>query len=196
VPSKLAYYSTVILTGFVVVSVLSSFIDPFPFAFLYSGALVANVAGFLALVLIAASGVMMLFRRSLLRRFRTPDLLREVHVVVAASGGAFLIFHVVFFLLFPLSLPVLIGYIATYAAFVVWVTGLLFLEGLRGSLFYHGLLSLIGVSLMMVHVFSAGRDIPLTISGLVLILVASAVLGSAVRQFARLSRDGASRNAP
>jgi hypothetical protein len=193
VPSHLAYYSTLILTGFVLLSILIAFINPLPLRLLFTGALLANVAGFVALFLIAASGVMMLFRRSLLRRFRNPDLLKEIHVGVAALGGAFLITHVVFFLLFPVSLPVLYGYVATYFAFVMWVTGILFMEGLRSSLFYHALLSLIGISLIILHVFTAGREVPITISGVVLVLIASVVLGSAVRQFARLSRDGAPR---
>jgi hypothetical protein len=193
VSSHLAYYSTLILTAFVLVSILIAFFNPLPFRLLFSGALLANVAGFLALFLIAATGVMMLFRRSLLRRFRNPDLLKEIHVWVAALGGAFLIIHVVFLLFFPVTLPVLYGYVATYFAFVIWVTGLLFMEGLRSSLFYHVLLSLIGVSLIVLHVFTAGRDVPITISGIILVLIASVVLGSALRQFARLSREGAQR---
>jgi hypothetical protein len=161
---------------------------------LYQGTLLANVSGFVAFFLIAASGGMMIFRRSLLRRFRNPDLLRAIHVWVAAAAGVFLIIHVVFFLLFPVTLPVLFGYIATYAAFVIWLLGLLFIEGLRSSLFYHGILSLIGASLILVHVFGAGRSVPVTISGIALVLTAAVVLGSAVWQFARLSKDGPSRN--
>jgi hypothetical protein len=193
VPSRLAYYSTLVLTAFVIVSILVAFVNPLPFRLLFSGTLLANVAGFIALFLIAATGVMMLFRRSLLRRFRNPDHLKAVHVWVAALGGAFLIVHVVFLLFFPVSLPVLYGYIATYFAFVIWVTGLLFMEGLRSSLFYHALLSLIGVSLIVLHVFTAGRDVPMTISGIVLVVIAAVVLGSAVLQFVRLSRSGAHR---
>ena len=192
-PNRLAYYSTLILTAFVLVSILVAFVDPLPFRLMFSGALLANVAGFIALILIAATGVMMLFRRGLLRRFRDPDRLRAVHIGVAALGGAFLIVHVAFLLFFPVSLPVLYGYIATYFAFVIWVTGLLFMEGLRISLFYHALLSLIGVSLIVLHVFTAGRDVPITISGIILIVIASVVLGSAAVQFARLSRQGVHR---
>ncbi|MDA4114111.1 MAG: hypothetical protein OK474_08705 [Thaumarchaeota archaeon] len=191
--SHLAYYSTLMLAAFVLVSILITFFNPLPFRLLFSGALLANVAGFVALLLIAATGVMMLFRRSLLRRFRDPDLLKEIHVWVAALGGAFLIIHVVFLLFFPVTLPVLYGYVATYFAFVIWVTGLLFMEGLRSSLFYHALLSLVGVSLIVLHVFTAGRDVPITVSGIILVLIASVVLGSALRQLARLSRDGAQR---
>ncbi len=174
-------------------SVLLAFANPLPVDVLYRGAFLANLAGFLAFFLIGAAGVMMIFRRSLLRRFRNPDLLRGIHVWIAASGGGFLLAHAAFFLLFPVSLPVLLGYLATYAAFVVWVTGLLFMEGLGSSLFYHGLLSLIGASLILVHVIGAGRGIPVTISGIVLILAASAVLAGAAWQFARLPKTGTAK---
>ena len=163
---------------------------------MYSGAFLANAAGFVALVLIGASGVMMVFRRTLLRTYRDPELLKAVHIWVAAGGGAFLLVHVVFFLFFPITLPVLLGYVATYASFVIWVSGLFFLEGVRGSLFYHGLISLVGVSLMVVHTFGAGREIPLAVSGAALVLMASVVLGAAVMQFVKLSRDGTPRGPP
>jgi len=159
-----------------------------PLTFLYSYAYFANIAGYLALVLIAATGVIMVFRRTLLRYLKDPDLLRNIHVGVAGLGGSFLVVHVVFFLLFPLSLPVLFGYVATYAALAIWVTGALFLEGLRGSLFYHGLLSLVGISLMVVHVFSAGRGLPDVVSGAILVLVAASVLAVGVKRFADFSR--------
>jgi len=175
-------------------SVLVAFFNPVPYGMLYRGTLLANVSGFLAFFLIAASGGMMIFRRSLLRRFRNPDLLRGIHVWVAAAAGVFLIVHVVFFLLFPVTLPVLFGYVATYAAFVIWVSGLLFMEGLRSSLFYHGILSLIGASLILGHVFGAGRSVPVAISGIALVLTAVVVLGTAVWQFARLSKTGPPRN--
>jgi hypothetical protein len=158
-----------------------------PLTFLYTYAYFANISGYVALVLIAATGVIMVFRRALLRYLKDPELLRSIHVAIAGLGGAFLVVHVVFFLLFPLSLPVLFGYAATYAAFAVWVTGALFLEGIRGSLYYHGLLSLIGISLMVVHVFSAGRSLPDAVSGAVLVVVACSVLAVAAKRFADLS---------
>jgi hypothetical protein len=107
-------------------------------------------------------------------------------------GGAFLVVHAAFFLAFPVSVAVLYGYVATYVAFFVWVTGLLFIEGFRSSVYYHGLLSLLGVSLMVLHVFDAGRGtVPLFDSGVLLILVASCVIVGAVVQIVRLPKDTA-----
>src|ERR1700691_255140 len=111
---RLAVVSMIILTVFVIALVLIAFINPLPGGFFRSGTVFANISGFIAIFLIGASGGMMFFRTSVLKSTRNADAFREVHVLLAALGGLFLIFHVAFFLLFPLSLPVLIGYIGTY----------------------------------------------------------------------------------
>ncbi|MDA4136595.1 MAG: hypothetical protein OK449_06335 [Thaumarchaeota archaeon] len=184
---RLPNYYMLVLTILVGVTVALGLAQLTPLTFLYSYAYFANISGYLALILIAATGVLMLFRRPLLRYLKDPELLRNIHVTVAGLGGAFLVVHVVFFLLFPLSLPVLFGYFATYAALAIWITGALLLEGLRNSIFYHGLLSLVGISLMVVHVFSAGRGFPEVVSGVVLVLIASSVLAVSVKRFLDLS---------
>jgi hypothetical protein len=185
--NRLPYYYMLVLTVLVGVTVALGLAQLTPLTFLYSYAYFANISGYLALILIAATGVLMLFRRPLLRYLKDPELLRNIHVTVAGLGGAFLVVHVVFFLLFPLSLPVLFGYFATYAALAIWITGALLLEGLRNSIFYHGLLSLVGISLMVVHVFSAGRGLPEVVSGVVLVLIASSVLAVSAKRFVDLS---------
>ena len=144
---RLALVSLLILTGFVGASVLIAWLNPFSFSYFYAGARFANISGFFALFLIAGTGIMMVFRKPLLRFSKNPEGLRQLHVIVSALGGFFLIVHVAFFLLFPVTLPVLFGYVGTYAAFAIWVTGVIFIEGFRSSLFYHSLLSVIGVAL-------------------------------------------------
>lgn len=159
-----------------------------PVTFLYRYGYLANLCGYIALVLIAATGVLMLFRKLLLRYMKDPDLLRWVHVVIAGAGGGFLVFHVVYFLLFPLSVPVLFGYMATYSALAIWITGTFFFEGALNSLFYHGLLSLVAISLMVVHVIGTGGGVSMTFSGVVLVVVAASVLAIALRRFVDASK--------
>jgi hypothetical protein len=185
--NKLPLYYMMSLTALVVSTAAAGLVQLAPVTFLYTYTYFANICGYLALILISATGVMMVFRRPLVRLLRDGELLRNLHVIVAGAGGAFLVVHVVFFLLFPVSLPILFGYVATYAALAVWITGALFLEGMRGSLFYHGLLSLIGIALMVIHVFSAGRALGDVVSGAVLILVAASVLTIAVKRMVDLS---------
>jgi hypothetical protein len=154
----------------------------------------ADLFGFLALALIAATGVIMLFKGSLTAWMGSPERLWRLHIVIAGAGGLFLGLHVVLFLAFPLSLPVLLGYAATGAALFVWITGGIYFQGVRNSMFYHGLLSIGAIFLMVVHTFGAGRNIPMVLSGLSLALIAVAVLAGVTWQVAKVWRDdGASR---
>jgi hypothetical protein len=147
---------------------------PRPYFFGIGG--LADLSGFLALALIAATGVLMLFKKPLGAWMGSPEALWRLHILIAGAGGVFLGLHVVLFLAFPLSLPVLLGYAATGAALFVWITGAVYFQAVRNSMFYHGLLSIGGIFLMILHTFGAGRNIPVELSGLSLALTAVAVL--------------------
>lgn len=190
VSERLAFVSVLILSALVVGLLIFAYVNPVRGFLFFPGAQFANISGFVALFLIAGTGVLMFFRRPLLRITRDPDSLREVHVIVAGLGGLFLIVHISFLLFFPISLAVLFGYLGSYAAFVVWVTGVIFIEGFRSSLFYHSLLSLVAVALMIVHVFAAGRNLPVFASGIVLVIIAAVVLVGAANEAANLPRTG------
>jgi hypothetical protein len=126
----------------------------------------------LALDLILISGGMMLFKKDLLGLTRNPEGLRLVHIVVSALAGVFMVFHVTLLLFFPMTLPVLFGYLASGAALVVWITGIAILAKRHASLFYHALLSVVGVVLIVVHAFGAGFYRNLQVSALALVLTA------------------------
>jgi hypothetical protein len=154
----------------------------------------ADLFGFLALALIAATGVLMLFKGRLAAWMGSPERLWRLHVLIAGAGGVFLGLHVVLFLAFPLSLPVLLGYAATGAALFVWITGGIYFQGVRNSMFFHGLISIGAIFLMVVHTFGAGRNIPVELSGLSLALTAVAVLAGVSWKLVKVWRsDGASR---
>jgi hypothetical protein len=163
------------------------------FVFGAAGSL-ADLFGFLALALIAATGVLMLFKARLTARMGSQEALWRLHIVIAGAGGMFLGLHVVFFLAFPLSLPVLLGYAATGAALFVWITGGIYFQGVRNSTFYHGLLSIGAIFLMVVHTFGAGRNIPVELSGISLALIAVAVLAGVTWRLAKAWRpDGSAQ---
>jgi len=154
----------------------------------------ADLFGFLALALIVATGVLMLFKKPLTICMGSPERLWRLHILVAGAGGLFLGLHVVLFLAFPLSLPVLLGYAATGAALFVWITGAVYFQGVRNSMFYHGLLSIGGIFLMVVHTFGAGRNIPVELSGLSLAVTAVLVLAGVTWRLARVWKvDGTAR---
>lgn len=136
----------------------------------------ANVSGLLALLLLVAAGAMMTFRRSLLARTRYADGLRTVHVVVSALAGLFLIIHVAALISFPLTFDALLGYVASGAALLIWITGETYLKGVRRSLPPHTLLSLAAVWLILFHAYGGRIGIPTVVEGLTLTLIASALL--------------------
>ncbi len=82
-----------------------------------------DLFGFIALALVAATGLIMLFKERLAAWMGGPERLWRLHVLVAGAGGTFLGLHVVVFLAFPPSLPVLLGYAGTGVALFIWMTG-------------------------------------------------------------------------
>jgi hypothetical protein len=157
---------------------------PKPYFIIGLGSL-ADLSGFLALALIAATGVMMLFKKPLSSRMGSSERLWRLHIVIAGGGGLFLGVHVVLFLVLPLSLPILLGYAASGAALFVWISGGTYFQGIRNSMFYHGLLSIGAIFLIVVHTFGAGRNIPMELSGITLALIAVVVLAGVTWQLAK-----------
>ncbi len=119
-----------------------------------------DIFGFLAIILIAATAALMLMRKLALKRLGDLESLRQLHVLIALAGGLFMVLHIIIFIDSPLGLPVLLGYAATGGALVVWLTGSAFLARVKDSLFYHGSISLAAVSLMLIHAFGSGGNLP------------------------------------
>jgi hypothetical protein len=182
---KTGRLSTVTLLLFSAFSLgVLSVLRGFPRPYLFGVGSLADLSGFLALALITATGALMLAKKRLAAWVGSPERLWRLHILVAGAGGTFLGLHVVLFLAFPLSVPVLFGYVATGAALFVWITGAVYFQGIRNSMSYHGLLSIGGILLMVVHTFGAGRNIPMDLSGLSLVVVAFVVLVAVARQVA------------
>lgn len=135
---------------------------------------IADLAGFLALIFIIATAVMMFLKTRLFNRHQShKSLITRIHIVVAGLGGAFLLLHADFFLRAPiLNTGIFLGYLATAVALVVWFTGFSFLERLRYSLLYHGSLSLFAVSLMILHTVDLGFNISIGAIEMILVLIA------------------------
>ncbi len=129
-----------------------------------------DIFGFLALGFIAFTAIFMLLRKKLLRHTKNLDLLRKIHIYAAAAGGFFLVLHVAYFIAWPLTLGVILGYVSASIAAAVWLTGSAFLERFRDSLFFHGSLSMGAISLMVIHAASAGINFPTFVAyGVILI---------------------------
>jgi hypothetical protein len=149
-------YSIVVLVALVVASVVPVVVAPIQLEEVYSFQGLAYLSGLVALYLFLISGGMMLFKKELLEITRDQEKLRLLHVVISAFAGFFLVVHITLLVFFPLTLLVLFGYLASGAALVVWITGIVILAKRHAPLFYHAIISFVGVLLIGVHAFGAG----------------------------------------
>ncbi len=131
----------------------------------------------------------MLARKTLLKYTKNLDLLRRIHIYASTLGGLFLVLHVAYFVSYPITDAVLLGYVSTAVAGTVWITGMAFLERFRDTLFYHGALSLSAISLMVIHAASAGINFPVDVAYVVIALTTIVVLYKASRHTNKLLKS-------
>ena len=134
--------------------------------------LLGDLFGIVALALVLFTASFMLVRKRLLRLTKNLNLLRKVHIYSSTAAGLFIVLHVAYFLGYPITYAVLLGYVSAAVALFVWLTGTAFLERLRDSLFFHGAVSLSAIGLMVVHSAGAGVNLPTTFAAGVLVVVA------------------------
>jgi hypothetical protein len=148
-----------------------------------------DIFGILALILISFTAVFMLFRRTLLKLTKKLDILRKIHIYAGTLGGFFLVLHVAYFISYPLSDAIVLGYIAAAAAAVVWITGTAFLERFKDTLFYHGSISLAAISLMVIHAASSGSNIPSELAYAALGITSIVVLVKALGHAKKVAKE-------
>jgi hypothetical protein len=123
---------------------------------------IGDTLGIVALGLLSLTGAFMALRKLLLKKTKNLDLLRRVHIVVAALAGLFLVLHIAFFINFPLNDGIILGYVSTAVAVFVWLTGTAFLERFRDSLFFHGTMTSAAVAIILLHAAVSGINLPTT----------------------------------
>lgn len=140
-----------------------------------------DLYGFAALFLIALAASLMLLRSKLLKWTRNVAFLRGVHLAISALAGLFLALHISTLFLPPISTGVILGYAAVGTSVVAWLTGTAFLQKMKDSLFFHGVLSSILIPLSMMHAAMASVNIPsflaqLLLGGTAVVIFANAAL--------------------
>jgi hypothetical protein len=155
---------------------------------LVEGHAIAVLSGYLALVFITATAVMMFLKRKLFGgHVARNEFLSRIHIAIALLGGLFLLIHADYYLSAPITqLPVFLGYAGTGLALVVWFSGFSFLERMRYSLLYHGSLSLSAIALMVVHSLDLGFIIPFSLSEVLLAIVGVTALVQASRHIIKI----------
>jgi hypothetical protein len=148
---------------------------------------IANLAGYLALIFITATAVLMFAKNRLIGSLAGKDLFRKVHISIAVLGGAFLLLHAEYFIHAPIyNVGVLLGYVSTAVALIVWFTGFSFFERLRYSLLYHGSLSLVAISLMFIHAIDLGFNLSLEVTVAILAGIIFATFLRAIQHGAKV----------
>jgi hypothetical protein len=137
-----------------------------------------DLYGFAALFLIALAAVLMLLRSRLLK-LTSIAVVRTTHLLVSTLAGLFLALHISAQFLPPISTGIVLGYGAVMTSVAAWLTGTAFLEKMKGSLFFHGVLSSVLIPLSMIHAATSGANFPLYWSQFVLAASATVVFANA-----------------
>lgn len=146
-----------------------------------------DLSGFLALIFISATAVLMVGKRKLSKSTGRNVFFKRIHIIFASLGGGFLLIHADYFISAPLeNWGILLGYIAAAAALFVWFSGFAFLERLSDSLLYHGSISLAAISLIVIHSVIFGFETITT--EIILALVAAVLLLRASQHIAKILR--------
>ena len=138
--------------------------------------LAGDIFGFLALGFIIFTAIFMLLRKKILKVTRNLDLLRRIHIYSATGAGVFLILHAAYFMNWPITSAIILGYISASIAGIVWLTGTAFLERFKDSLFFHSALSIGSISLMVIHAGSAGINFPILVGSAILLFTTLVVI--------------------
>lgn len=141
---------------------------------------VGDLYGFAALFLIALAAALMLLRSMILKLTRNIALIRAVHLAVSTLAGFFLALHISTLLLPPVSTGVILGYAAVAVAVIAWLSGTAFLQKVKDSLFFHGVLSSMLIPLSLMHAATTSANISWVFSEVLL-------AGTAVVVFANVA---------
>jgi hypothetical protein len=144
-----------------------------------------DLYGFAALFLIALAAALMLLRSKLLKVTRNVTFIRVLHLVVSTLAGIFLALHISVLYLPPTSTGVIFGYGAILAGVAAWLTGTAFLEKMKDSLFFHGVMSGILIPLSMMHAAVTSANMPAYWPQLLLVGTASVVFANAALHIRR-----------
>ncbi len=151
-----------------------------------AGALTAgDLYGFAALFLMALAAALMLLRSFLIKATRSIAFVRGLHLALSTLAGLFLALHISSQFLPPISTGIMLGYGAVIASIVAWLTGTAFLEKVKDSLFFHGVLSAILIPLSMMHAATASVNIPPYWDQIILLATAGVVFANAALHIRR-----------
>ncbi len=144
-----------------------------------------DIYGFAALFLIALAAALMLLRSKLLKITRNVALLRSIHLSLSTLAGFFLSLHISSLFVWPATLGIMAGYAAVAVAVVAWLSGTAFLQKVKDSLFFHGVLSSMLIPLAMIHAATSSANFPAYFTDVFLAGTAAVVFANAALHIKR-----------
>ena len=132
-------------------------------------ATIGDISGFAGIIFTGLSAFMMVARSKLLKVTKNIKLIRSVHIAISSVAGLFMLVHISYYISYPMSTGIFLGYVAIGIAVAVWLTGSAFLERVKDSLLFHGSLSLVFLTLVLIHAASSAINFPVLFSEILVI---------------------------
>ena len=132
-------------------------------------ATIGDISGFAAVIFTGLSALLMVARSKLLKITKNIKAIRSVHIAISSLAGMFMILHISYYISYPMSTGIFLGYAAIGIAVAVWLTGSAFLEKVKDSLLFHGSLSFVFVTLALIHAASSAINFPVLFSEIMII---------------------------
>lgn len=124
---------------------------------------------------------------------RNLQAIRAIHVVISAMAGLFIILHVSYYFMMPLTTGVLLGYGSFGIAVAVWLTGTAFLERVRDSFLFHSSFSIIFIAMALLHGASSSTNIPPILSEAIMVGAVAILLMNGVYQLSKMGILGTTK---
>ncbi len=129
----------------------------------------------MAVIFTGISAFFMVARSKLLKITKNLQAIRVAHIAISFLAGLFMLLHISYYLNYPLNTGIILGYATVGVSVIVWLTGSAFLERVKDSLLFHGSLSIVLISLALIHAASSAANFPAFFS-IVLVFAAVGVL--------------------
>ena len=141
-------------------------------------ATIGDIFGFAAVIFTGISAFLMVARSKILKITKNLHAIRVVHISISFLAGLFMLLHASYYISYPLNTGIVLGYATIGVSLVVWLTGSAFLERVKDSLLFHGSLSIVLISLALIHAASSSLNFPAIFSEIMIFAAVGVLLAN------------------
>lgn len=139
---------------------------------------IGDIFGFVAVIFTGVSAFLMVARSKILKMTKNLHAIRVVHIAISFLAGLFMLLHISYYLNYPLNTGIILGYATVGVSLIVWLTGSAFLERVKDSLLFHGSLSILLISLALIHAASSAANFPVLFSEIMVFAAVGVLLAN------------------